>query len=170
MIGADFLRVTLGNKEAAEFLAQLFELSQEIDDLEDGEQAPTTAVNATLRAMLVLPENAWYQANAEWYRPLFLTSLLFWEASNEWAKSPRCEDRMFAFVYREILEQIVTMTAYLCGGMDHARLVLRSVHTLCREHESFAEWEKGNESGSRSTIGAELPAESGPDSAGTRRH
>lgn len=138
------LEWALGNADAAAFLSLVGRLSQLVDDIADREADPEEASAEVLRLALVeLPANPFYRAHEAWFRPIFATSSLIWDASNEWARSERRTTRMYAYVLREIGEQVIVLTALLCGGWDHARKVTRDLHEFYHttDQESFEDWE-----------------------------
>ena len=51
-------------------------------------------------------------------------AILAWKVSEKWRKSEDGKARMFAYIYRELVEQVMWTTAVLTGGMDHAMSVV----------------------------------------------
>ena len=115
-------------------------LSQEVDDIEDGDGGSLGSVMA--RAIFELGANPFYCRFRTTFEPLLLSSLLMWEASNAWAKSKHRETRMYAFVWREITEQVIPVAAYLLGGHEHAVAVARDMHDHYHVNDAtFEQWE-----------------------------
>lgn len=130
----------LGNTEAADMVMCIAQVSQVADDIcDEGSREIGLVLSHTLFA---LNRNKFFQEHRQTIEPLLLGSVLMWEAANQWATHPRRETRMFAFVWRFILEQIVPVTAYLLGGHDHAVRVAVEMHDYYHADETFEEWEK----------------------------
>ena len=141
-----------GHEDAASLVYTLGQISQLGDDLADTElKIPPEAavVNLLLGTLVHVPGNRFFQENIHWYLPVFFNALISWELSDELAKSSSRESRMFAFVLRESLEQVIYVTALLTGGVYHARQVAREVHEYYHggpDRETFEAWEKDHES------------------------
>ena len=142
-----FLGWTCGDVPAAEFLSHLFAVSQVADDFVDDDIPPEKRSEQMTQLVLTLLLNVGNNPFFDRYRielqALMASSLIVWDATNEWAGSTRQDTRTFAFVYREILEQVISFTAYVVGGLEHARAVTREVHQHYHvDHgEGFAAWE-----------------------------
>jgi hypothetical protein len=130
----------LGNDSAVMMVVIIGALSQEVDDIEDGDGGSLGSVMA--RAIFDLSTNPFYARFRTTFEPLLLSSLLMWEASNSWAKSKHKETRMYAFVWREITEQVIPVAAYLLGGHEHAVAVARDMHEHYHvDDETYEQWE-----------------------------
>jgi len=141
-------RWTDGNEDAAALLHLLGEGSQLADDIVDRdipEDEMSGAVTKLMGDMIVrLPANPFYAKHRATLEPVIMSSFLVWDATNDWAKSPRKETQMFAYTFREILGQIIGMVALLVGGLAFARRVTREVHLYYHSNrvESFEAWRK----------------------------
>jgi len=137
-----------GDPDAAALLGLLGEGSQLADDIVDRdvpEDEMSGAVTKLMGDMIVrLPANSFYVKHRATLEPVIMSSFLVWDATNEWAKSPRKETQMFAYTFREILGQIIGMVALLVGGFAFARRVTREVHLYYHSNrvESFDTWRK----------------------------
>lgn len=141
------LRWARGDRDAAQFMALLARGSQLADDFVD-EETPRDERGKTMVEMLdsalrEIPQNAFYQKHREALTPLMSIPLIYWEASNDWAKSKVRTSRIFAFVMREALEMVVVGVALITGGRDWARRVVREMHTYYHvlDEEPFERWE-----------------------------
>ncbi len=141
---ANYVRWCNGNTVAADMLQQIGQLCQLVDDVYDADKPATTITDVTELALVRLPTNPFYREWESWLKPAILCSLLMWQKANEWQKSSTEQTRMWAFVMREIDEQIIGMTAYLCGGWQHALKSIDEAHKFYRQvsPETFAEWSK----------------------------
>lgn len=130
-----------GNQSAVQFLALMGRISQLADDIADKDVEPSPDVVAQLIHMIIveLPSNNFYAQHMGVFLPLFSTSLSFWCNSDEWGKSEQPE---YGFVYREHLEQIVTMTATLIGGFDHAKQVTKELVKFYHQGKNLDEWKR----------------------------
>ena len=141
------LRWCRGDRDAAAFLNLLAHGSQLADDFVDGETAPhergKNMIEMLDSALREIPQNTFYQKHREALTPLISVPLIYWEASNDWAKSKHRTTRMFAFVMRESLEMAVVGIALLVGGREWARRVVREVHSYYHvlDDEPFENWE-----------------------------
>lgn len=142
------LRWADGDEDAAALLHLLGEGSQLADDIVDRdipEDEMSGAVTKLMGDMIVrLPANPFYVRHRATLEPVIMSSFLVWDATNDWAKSPRKETQMFAYTFREILGQIIGMVALLVGGLAFARRVTREVHLYYHSNrvESFDAWRK----------------------------
>ena len=136
-----------GNEDAARFLMMAYEVTQVADDFVDRD-VPDEEINA--RAMLKLlhlcmvdiPTNPFYQQHQQWYIPLMSTSFTIWSCTDEWKKDTNPTTQQFGYVYREICEQMVTITAQIVGGVAWARQVTNEAHWFYhqRDQETLKEW------------------------------
>ncbi len=140
-----------GNEAAADFLEKGFAVTQIADDFVDRD-VPQCRIDSDhmlrlLHLCLVeIPSNPFYMAHRAWFAPLFSTSFLMWEATESWKTSEVADSRKFAYTWREICEQLIFMTAWLVGGLQHARAVVRSVHEFYhvtyQDNEDFYRWQE----------------------------
>lgn len=137
-----------GDPGAAALLGLLGEGSQLADDIADGDIPPDEMSGAVMKLMgdmvVRLPANPFYAKHRETLEPVIMSSFLVWDATNEWAKSPKRETQMFAYCFREILGQVIGMVALITGGLQFARRVTREVHLYYHSNrvESFEAWRK----------------------------
>lgn len=130
-----------GDINAVNFLVLLGKLSQLADDVADGDisASPENIVKILHIAMVDVPLNGFYQKHSQLLLPLFSTSLMFWGNSDKWGKGDRVE---YGFVYREILEQVVTMTATIIGGVNHGYRVTEDLVDFFHEGKDIGDWQK----------------------------
>lgn len=129
------------NAAAAEMLKTLASISQAADDFVDGDTRSSDRMSMMLKMCLIdLPANEFYRAHHAVLAPVMLVAISQWNASNEWAESSNEDIQMFAYVYREALEQIIPVVAQLCGGdaLEVAKDVNDFYHL--ENGESFKEW------------------------------
>lgn len=134
----------LGNQDAIDFCYLVARMSQVADDYADGD-ARGAAKMVDLIAWLAidLPKNPFYAEHRASLEPVLEMGLLYWDAADEWKKSPRKESRMFGFVFREILEMAFARAALIVGGREHARKVIREMHAYyhVKNGDAFDAWE-----------------------------
>jgi hypothetical protein len=148
-----YLRWTKGNQDAARLIGGLGLVSQVADDFVDVDnpkvtgdfQRRSTAMSGMLSAIFgeIVP-NPFFQQYQVILLPLILSSVSYWDASNDWTISRSKDDRMFGFVHREALERVVVMIAHLIGGWAHQRQVIREMHEYYHgigKVQSFEEWD-----------------------------
>ena len=135
-----------GDKHAAAMLTLIFEASQVADDIVDGDAKDLQESMARLLSItfVELPSNLFYNMHKDKFTPLFATSIQIWSLTDEWGQSENEGQQLFGYVYREILEQVIVMAAYLVGGQKHSRIVAKEVndyyHTT--DQDNLAEWLK----------------------------
>ena len=131
-----------GNQSAAEFLGMMGGLSQEIDDIFDGDGG--SIINVVSELIIMTTCNQFFLDHREKLTGLLLSSLTMWSASNEFAKSTNETTQIYGFVYREVLEQIIPFVSMLCGAdIDEAKNVAVDVHAYYHQkmkQDTFADW------------------------------
>lgn len=131
------LRWAQGNGEAAA-LTELFWVATQIaDDLVDADTASASTVERRselmthlLHILLIrIPSNQFFLAHEQHFAPLFVSCLGIYDASNSWATAEKLETRMFSYVTREAAGRLTELVAYIVGGLDWMRQVVREIHT-----------------------------------------
>lgn len=145
-----------GNQAAAEFLRKFGSALQRADDLVDEEWGPEKRAAEMPRLIheLVfgLAADPFYLKFQHALAFQLVHGLLYWDVSNTLAKSAHKESRLFGFVYREYVEQLIPLVAMLCGaGYDKAKEIALDVHNYYHETplESFEAWEAEHDNGRR---------------------
>jgi hypothetical protein len=116
---ATFLHQVLqGNVDAVSYCNTLFQISQTLDDLIDGDKSvPQDAViSAFWKALIELPANPFYRRHEQYLRPLMAASLQDWRDSVVLERSDSEHFKTLAFVLRDQLTMVVIQCAYLAGG------------------------------------------------------
>lgn len=135
-----------GNQEAAEFLANIAAMARLADNIADGDSEDTAADVGHLlhRALITNTENRFFRENRVVLTPVMANAILMWVKSEQWRKSDNRKTRMFAFVYREGVEHLAHITAFLTGGIAHAAEVMEDLHKRSHQSsdEAFEDWEK----------------------------
>ena len=130
------------NTDAADFLRLMFKASQNIDDVQDREgNVLSLLVRIVHDTTFCMVGNKFYQQHHALLSPVMLCSLMNWYVSAKWEKEEGPK-KHFAFVLRESLDQVIFLTAYLCGGVDHAMAVAESVLEFyhIKHGEDFLSW------------------------------
>lgn len=144
------LRWFKGNTEAAEFIRKFGNALHRADDIVDEESWGPSQRGKEMSRLIYellfgLGADPFYQRHRQALTPALINGLLYWDLSNELAKSEIRETRMFAFVWREAVEQVLPLVAMLCGaGYDETREIALELYRLEHETpvESFDSWEK----------------------------
>ena len=134
-----------GDPQAAHVLSVTARVARLADNIADGDsQDPQEDMGRILSAVFVeLAGNSFYLENASVIAPAMLAGILGWLQGDEWSKSDNRKTRMFGFVYREAVENVAHTIAYMTGGFDHAREVMRRLHDISHASgETFEDWEK----------------------------
>ncbi|EIY2512136.1 hypothetical protein ACUHOO_000777 [Pseudomonas aeruginosa] len=111
-------RVLQGNLDAIRFCETLFEISQTLDDIVDGDKAltPQEVYGAFWLALVELPVNPFYRHFEHFIRPLMAAALQDWRDSVVLERSGDEHGQTLAFVLRDQLTSLVVQCAYLIGG------------------------------------------------------
>lgn len=135
-----------GNQHAADALMRIARVARLADNIADGQTStPQEDVGEILRLCFVeLASNPFYLQFAPTLAPVCLNAVLGWQQADEWAAADSQKSRIFGFVYREAIEQVAHTIAYLTGGYDHARTVMRALHQTSHlsSPETFSDWER----------------------------
>lgn len=116
---AEFLlQVLKGSQDAATFCKTLFEISQTLDDLIDGDKPvqQQDVISTFWKALIELPANPFYRRHELYLRPLMASSLQDWRDSVLLERSDSEHFKTLAFVLRDQLTGVVIQCAYLIGG------------------------------------------------------
>ena len=127
------LRWCCGDAEAAVAMRELAHGSQLADDFVDKDSKEFHDKSGHMLdfisfALGRLPNNRFYQKYRATIEPLVLMSSFYWDLSNSLVTLKDANSRYYAYAYREMLEQVLGMAAYILGGLEHARRTLREVH------------------------------------------
>lgn len=142
-------RWAAGNPDAAVLIGMLGRASQTADDFVDGE-IPETERSAAMVSLIDtllfgVSANPFYIEHCATIGPFLKRALHFWHSSNVWATAPKLETRMFSYVHRESMMDVVWWIAFLAGGDAHAQSVAMDIHRYFHGEggvESFAEWDR----------------------------
>lgn len=134
------LGVLKGNVEAVRFVEVLGQISQIFDDLVDAPESVTVATKHELMwlCLLVLPNQPFYLANQSAFSAIIAANLFDWIAATQLERG-MAPDRRIAFVIRDNLAQIVTYSAMLVGGPEHASATAAEVRRFVHD-ESWADY------------------------------
>ena len=104
-------------RPAADWLLDLWQVIQVFDDAHDGD--PIGNVMPALWAALVsMPGNVFYQANAAALQAAVATAILKWHAANEAEDAGEADER--SFVWRAAYYDVVLLVVLLCHGQAEA--------------------------------------------------
>jgi len=144
---AAFLRWAQGDRHAAQLMSTLAYISQIADDFVDGdvskEEASPKMVSLLAHALYQVPLNPFLRRHVQDLAPLMASSAVYWGASNKWNQDKQREARMYGFVYRDCLEQVITGIAGIIGGVDWAGQVALEQYELWHRPkiQTFEQWE-----------------------------
>lgn len=109
-----------GHRDAVAFLTEIIEAAHLWDDLIDRDVTPTAqAVHASFTAALItLPRNPFYNQHFEVLNAVLLNAINNWHVANLLERAGDEADLRIAFITRSAYVDLVTMVAYLVGGLD----------------------------------------------------
>lgn len=144
-----------GDKDAARLIQVLGRASQladafldnDVEDIGTTTESRSGAMTELLLLLLNLDRNPFWAQHSASLRPVAVVALLSWDATNQWAESPDEKTRMYAWAWREALDQTIVAVALLKGGLEWSRKVAQDVHAFyhARASEPFSEWDRKRE-------------------------
>lgn len=102
-----------------------------------GEKTTVANMSGKMTELIVLlmgelQYNDFFRKNSEMLTPVFLTSFLYQDlARTLMGNDPTDNDRIYAVVYWDYLEQVGTLVALLTGGIVHARRAILEHQAQC---------------------------------------
>lgn len=140
------LKWTNGNVHAAMFLLEMAEIARLADDIVDIEDDDRQRRVAWLlaRALTHLPANAFWQQHAVMLGPMIATIIVQWQQSDEFRKSNNANKRLFGFVMRESIGNLITAVAAIIGGAQFAKQAADDFFntSLADNTETVEDWVK----------------------------
>lgn len=130
----------------AALVDQLFEASQQADDLADGDVAPTAEALARLLhlCLVEIPGNPRFVQLWPCVAPILSAALQQWAASEVWRSHADQDVRRWGWAMRDALEQIIPVIATRILGFEQGQKVAVEVGEFYRsnaDRESCEEWE-----------------------------
>ena len=105
--------------DAAEWLIDLWHVTQVFDDVADGDAVDRKSLDDTIwRTMVGMPANSFFMAHAGQLLPAVGTAILKWKASDDAEREGRADAK--SFVWRAAYYDIVLLVVLLCQGRDSA--------------------------------------------------
>lgn len=114
----------LGNAEALAFLNAMARVLHFWDDLIDRDKEHVDAHTHLCMwdALVTLPTNRFYLDNMTMLQPILVQSIVNWRVANDIERAPKSSirDLGFAFIIRSTYVDLVSMSALILGGLEHA--------------------------------------------------
>ena len=104
-------------RPAADWLLDLWHVIQVFDDVHDGDPAGDV-MPALWGALISMPGNPFYVANAAALQAAVATAILKWHAANEAEDAGEADER--SFVWRAAYYDVVLLAVLLCHGQAEA--------------------------------------------------
>jgi hypothetical protein len=102
---------------AADWLLDLWQVIQAFDDIHDGDPVGD-AMPALWAALVSMPGNPFYVANAAALQGAVATAILKWHAANEAEEAGQADER--SFVWRAAYYDVMLLVVLLCHGQAEA--------------------------------------------------
>ena len=102
---------------AADWLLDLWQVIQAFDDIHDGDPVGD-AMPALWAALVSMPGNPFYVANAAALQSSVATAILKWHAANEAEDAGQADER--SFVWRAAYYDVMLLVVLLCHGQAEA--------------------------------------------------
>ncbi len=102
---------------AADWLLDLWQVIQAFDDIHDGDPVGD-AMPALWAALVSMPGNPFYVANAAALQSGVATAILKWHAANEAEAAGQADER--SFVWRAAYYDVMLLVVLLCHGQAEA--------------------------------------------------
>ena len=120
---------------AVDWLLDLWRVIQVFDDIHDGDLV-ADVMPALWGALVTMPGNPFYQANAAALQAAVATAILKWHAANEAEDAGKADER--SYVWRAAYYDVVLLVTLLCHGKEYA---LRMAPTIMLMYgEPFADY------------------------------
>ena len=144
-----YLRWANGNHDAAQVLLLVGTSCQVADDIVDERQMPDPSgkmLDLLLMFGGALQRNGFFMQHRKTIEPVMLANIVSWDLANTLVAGPEKgsrNDRIYSYVYRELIEQVVGIVALLTGGIAHARKSILESHAFHHvlNVEKFEEFE-----------------------------
>ncbi|MES2781721.1 MAG: hypothetical protein V4657_02900 [Pseudomonadota bacterium] len=121
--------------EAQEYLLDLWQVIQFLDDAQDGDAIAPARVNAAAWAIFArMPLNSFYRNCMTTLQPLLAMQLIKWEAANAAEALGKADAR--SYMWRAGYYEIVAMACHLCGKDAREGLALYG-ETFAQYREEF---------------------------------
>ncbi|MBX3659197.1 MAG: hypothetical protein KF740_12245 [Ramlibacter sp.] len=120
-----FSFVLKGHRDAIAFCFVLCGVLHLWDDLDDRDKpiAREDINQAMYAALVVLPRNAFYQANFAELNALVDSAIMNWHAANAFEREGSDEDKRISFIIRSAYCNVILTAARIVGGYEWARSV-----------------------------------------------
>lgn len=113
-----------GNEDALAFLTAMARVLHFWDDLidHDKEHVDAHTHRCMWDALVTLPTNRFYRDNMTMLQPILVQSIVNWRIANDVERAPKSSfrDLGFAFIIRSTYVDLVSMSAFIVGGLEHA--------------------------------------------------
>ena len=129
MDSAERIRMLLpmlnGNLAAAEFIDSIYNVLHLWDDLIDHDKPVTDMqVNDAFYAVLVeIPRNPFYRKYFDHLNPILVNAITNWHVANRMERKGDEYQKRIAYVLRSSYVDLLTQSAFLLGGVEHAAAV-----------------------------------------------
>lgn len=134
---AERLRVTCGDKMAADFLKLWNLYVNGIDDIIDEPEISDEAILATFMMAAFVYTHPFFVANAIALRQIAVNCTNAYADTVAWEKSGEPWKKNFSDHYRHFGAEMVIAVATLCGGYSHARSISPTLREVCwMEHHN----------------------------------
>jgi hypothetical protein len=143
---APILDAVRGNRDAAAFVADWFEVCHFWDDMIDRDKPVTPDfINLSMwRLLVAMPRNRFYRAHMDEFQPVISNAIINWHMANAMEAERRPDDMAPAFILRSSYVDVVVTAANIIGGpiwaADVALRLRRATHS-----ETFAGYLKNLE-------------------------
>lgn len=131
----------LGNEHAVRACVQISHIAEVWDDLVDGDRKPADVeiAHAFQSAMVHLQVNPFYMANHGMLMGVVVVAINAWHDANVMQRGG-ADERVEAFVLRNLGTELAMLCAFLVGGFDHMRKVSMEIREFFR-NGGYSEWE-----------------------------
>lgn len=136
---ATAMRWMRNNTSAVDFLRTAFDVAHFWDDLIDRDKVIGDAdINrAMFQALVLLPRNAFYQANFASLNAVLANAATNWNIATDLERAGGVAGKRTAYVLRASYVDLVTHCALLLGGMDWAHAVGVELRRLAEPYGEY---------------------------------
>lgn len=139
---ADYLRQNLSqafglSAECVDWLLDLWNVTQTLDDVADGDPVSREALDKTIwSALVAMPGNPWFTQNRGVVLPVLMTAIMKWHGSDNAERSGTADER--SFVWRSAYYDLVMLAVLVTHGPNAAAKAAH--HVMQLYGESFADY------------------------------
>ena len=131
-----------GDLEATACMVAISSVCETWDDLYDGDPVkPSSVEQAFVALFLQLQDNPFFRKHQDQITAVMVVVINGWADSNSLVSSGKKDDRIKAYILRNLGLELIPLFAYWTGGYQHMRDISLDMREFVA-HETFEQWER----------------------------